>query len=252
MILNENLAGRISTHRFTQFQFDVSSDDEFEYFKRIDNEKEKLIKNISDLREHTKNLQELLDEDPPGMGQTRSVTVNDYQLEKYFLEYLDAIAQQYESFDFLSLYCLILIKLLKEHPIQDDLKKFKESHKEKVKNLYFGKNGLEKYLTELNFKEPFNSQIKDFYKSIFGDESIRELRNLKIHHYGEERIRYEKGKLHVTYPNGTSIIYSLEEIKAFKINLQLTVFLGYYMVMHSFHEMFYQRLLKEFGITSVN
>ena len=114
----------------------MKPDEYFDYFKKIDNEQDKvhLIKNISDLRQHTANLQELLEEDPQGMTQTRSITVNEYQLEIYFLEYLDAIAHHYESFNLLSLYCLIFIKTLNDYPNHYERRKLKEGQKDSVKN----------------------------------------------------------------------------------------------------------------------
>lgn len=248
VVLLRNLGPRIGIHRFSQFQLDTQPDEYFNYFKKIDNEQDKvhLIKNISDLRQHTINLQELLEEDPQGMTQTRSITVNEYQLEKYFLEYLDAIAHHYESFNLLSLYCLILIKTLKDYPTHDERRKLNEGQKDSVKNLYFGDQGLKILLDDLKFEEHLKHEIKEWFESIYGQESIRELRNLKSHHYGEERMKFKQGKLHVTYPNGTSRIFTLDQIKAIKINLQLSVLVGGYMVMHAFNEMLYQGFMKEF------
>lgn len=254
VVLIRNLGPRIGIHRFTQFQLDTQPDEYFDYFKKIDNEQDKvhLIKDISDIRQHTINLQELLDEDPPGMNQTRSITVNEYQLEKYFLEYLDAIAHHYESFNLQSLYCLILIKTLKDYPTQYERIKLNDGQKDSVKNLYFGEHSLKNLLDDLNFEEPLKQEIKEWLESIYGEESIRELRNLKSHHYGEERMKYKKGKIHVTYPNGTRKIFSIDDIKAIKVNLQLSVYLGFYMVMHAFNEMLYQELIKEFEIEEEN
>ena len=100
----------------------------------------------------------------------------------------------------------------------------------------------------MKFEEPLKHEIKEWFESIYGEESIRVLPQLKSPHYGEQRMKFKQGKLHVTYPNGTSRIYNLDQIKAIKINLQLSVLVGSYMVMHALNEMFYQGLLKEFGI----
>lgn len=247
-LLMRSLSPRIGIHRFTQFDLDTNSDDYFEYFKKIDEEHEKVkaLNSITDIKQHTKNLQNLLNEDPPGMDQkTRSKTVENYQLEKYFMEILDAIAQHYESLSLVTLYCLILVKTYLGISTEDDIKKLRNSKKDTVSNLYFDTEGIKKLLEGVDFEENFRKEILAWYETIYGKESIRELRNLKTHNYTEKGMKYKNGLLYVTYQNGTKKTYTYEEIKNLKAKMQLSVFICFYLVANSFHYMLHELLIHE-------
>ena len=140
----------------------MNSDEYFEYFNKIDEEHERVksLNSISEISEHTKNLQNLFNEDPPGMDQkTRSKTVNNYQLEKYFMEMLDAIVQHYESLSLVTLYCLILVKTHLDISTKDDVKKLRNSKKDTVANLYSNTEGIKKLIREIKFEKSFEVKL---------------------------------------------------------------------------------------------
>ena len=161
-LLIKNISPRIGIHRFTQFELDMKSDEYFEYFNKIDEEHErvKYLNSISEISEHTKNLQNLFNEDPPGMDQkTRSKTVNNYQLEKYFMEMLDAIVQHYESLSLVTLYCLILVKTHLDISTKDDVKKLRNSKKDTGANLKSNTEGIKKLLREIKIEKSFEVKL---------------------------------------------------------------------------------------------
>jgi len=133
-----------------------------------------------------------------------------FQIERYYNDYLTCIADFYESFLILSFYLLLLFRILEEKDINSDLKDLVNGKKLPVHKLYLTKKKAEDegkllrdYLLKSNLAEEHKQRLLVMFDHIFAEEGIRELRNKRIHHFGENPLRLVNDEyIEVTYSTG--------------------------------------------------
>jgi hypothetical protein len=255
VILIKQLSPRMGTHRFSLVQLATESDEFFDYFNNTD----RVIQNfdpksdISSLSEHISQLQDLFNEAPPLTSAMKPLPSRSKQKILYkesFADYLECIADSYESFLLLALYFLILFKVLDEQEVGKEMQALRESTKLPVNQLYHNPTKtteklLREYLQEFPLEDDLRQSLLEWFDKIFGEEGIRELRNTKIHHYREKQMQFVEQVLEVQFSSGRTQQYSLMEIYEIKLNFQLSVFLGSYVVLSLFYHLLYELLQKE-------
>lgn len=252
----EKLSPRLGTHRFSAKQMSEQTVEDFKYFHDLDNSFKELSKiDPSSFSDQIAKIQNLLDVTLPLPNIEKDTTIikRQYQIRHYFTDYLTCIVDFYESFLLLCLYILILFKLRSKEDVTENLRDLNKSKKLSVYELYFTKTAqkgykklLSVYLAEFPFPEDNKQSLIALFENIFGDEGIRGLRNNKIHHFGEEKMRFvDNDYLEVKYTTETIHRYSLEDIYAKKLNIQLLVYLGFLILESSFFNMFHQLLEQE-------
>lgn len=255
VVLIEQLSPRIGTHRFSLVQLTTETDDFFDYFNKIDRLQENFRPNFdsSSFSEHVAQLQDLLNEAPPPTSAMKPPPSSSKQKILYkesFADYLECIADSYESFLLLALYFLILFKVLAEQKAGKEIKALRNSEKLSVSKLYHhptktNEKLLREYLQEFQLQEELRQSLLDWFDNVFGEEGIRHLRNTKIHHYREEKMQFVEQVLEVQFPTGKTQQYSLMEIYEIKLNFQLSVLLGFYFVNSAFYHLYYELLQKK-------
>ncbi len=247
-VLMEKLSPRIGLDRFTQFDLNMNNENYFTEFTRDDEENKKRtsLNSIPDLKQHTENMHKLFDVDPLELEEKLPSKTNDNkQLEKYLIENVDALGQYYESFVLVTLYCVILVKSYLDISTEEDRKKLKDFKTDVIDNLYNNAKEIKELVAKVNLDENYKKELIAWYEAIYGTESIRELKNVKIHSNSENRIKFQDGLLQITYQNGTKKSYTLREIKDLKSNLQLSIFICFYLVANSFYYMLHELLTHE-------
>lgn len=247
-VLMEKLSPRIGLDGIRQFDLNSNSKKYFTNSTTADEENKKEISSnsVSNLKQHTENIQKLFEEDPPEVDQKiRSKTVNEDQFEKYLMDNVEAIVQYYESFNLVTLYCLILVKAYLDSSTEEDREKLKDSEKDTIQNLYHNTEEIKEVLANIKLEENYKKELVAWYETIYGAGSIRELVNVKTQLSSESKIKYQGGILQVNFESGTKKSYTLQEIKGLKSNLQLSVFICFYLVANSFYYMLHELLTHE-------
>jgi len=253
-LLIEKLSPRFGVQRFSQKERNEQNEDYFEYFSNIDNAFKEFSKiDFSSYSKQISEVKKLWEETPPisNIQEETDTAKRHYQILSYYTDYLTCISDFYESFLLLCLFLLILSKLLLGEDVSKYQRDLYNAKKLKYYQLYADRTPkrekkeklLIDYLVEFHLPEKQRKSLLDFFESIFGDEGIRELRNKRIHHYGEKNMQFVGEKyLEVRYNTGKTRRYSLNEIHGIKINMQLIVYLGFFLVISAFYDMFSQLL----------
>jgi len=253
-ILIQKLSPRFGIHRFSIKEMDEQNEEYFEYFRKIDTVFKELSKiDVTSYSKKIFEIQNLFDEIPPisHIKEKNNIFKRQYKRRIYFNDYLTCILDFYESFLLLSLYILILLKLSSGKDVRKNLIDLKEGKKLKVDQIYTNRinnktrkeNLIYEYIVEYPLTNGQKKRLLKLFENIFGKEGIRELRNMKIHHYGEENMQIVSEQyLEVRYETGTERRYSLREIHAKMTHIQLLVYLGFSIINSAFFSILYQLL----------
>lgn len=252
--LNRLLAPRVRDRQFSQKDLYEQPPEYFEYFNDLNRAVDELAKGeISEIFDRISDLEKQFNQSLPmiKMDNTISTAKHQFQIKHYFDDYLTSITDHYESFLLISLYMLILFKLLADEDVKGNLKSFQTAEKLSAHIVYSnpkktnGSKLLRCYISESSLLATHKQEILELFDYIFAEEGIRGLRNKKIHHYAEDQIKFVDEFIEVTYSTGTVKQYTLFEIHQIKNNLQLVVILGFMVVTCAMYFIIVQILEKE-------
>ena len=254
--LNNLLAPRGRARQFSQKDLDEQLPEYFEYFEDLNAAVHELAKgDVAEIFDRISDLEKQLNHPPPRIkvDNTPSPAKRQFQVKRYFDDYLTSITDHYESFLLISLYLLILFKLLAGEDVKGDLKSFQKGKKLSAYKIYLNpqKEAIEPkllrtYISESSLLVTHKQTILELFDYIFAEEGIRGLRNKKIHHYAEDQIKLVEDKfVEVTYLTGTVKQHSFSELNQIKNNLQLVVMLGFMIVTSAIYSIIAQILEKE-------
>jgi len=229
--LIEKLSPRTRSYQFTQKQFVEENGEFFDYFSDLD-KKLSQFRNLVDPKsfsDYFSDINKLLDESPPQSVQkgTTYESTKQYLTKGYIANYLDIIADTYESFLLICLYWLILFKILEKEDIKKNLRDLCNSKKLPIAQLYYDDSSellkLQDYLKNYSMDEEVKKRLLQSFENILGADSIRQLRNLKVHHFGEESMKGDGEVLKVIYPTGKQESYSVDDLNRLKNNFKLNI-----------------------------
>jgi len=250
------LGSRLRIHQFSQKNLDEQPESYFEHFKNLNISMDELGKNgPEDILKQIPRIMELLSKPLPMVEVDEYVKTakHGFQVERYFNDYLTCISDFYESFLMLSNYLLLLFQILDNKDVKKDLHNLVNGKKLPVHQLYSTKKKtqderklLRDYLSDCNLPVEHKQRLVTMCDHMFAKEGIRELRNKRIHHYGENTLKLVNGEyIEATYSTGRTIQYSLSNIHQEKVNLQFIVFIGYMVINSALYSIMRQLFQKE-------
>ncbi len=241
------LGPRMRVHQFSQKNLDEQSETYFEHFKDLNTAMDRLSQtHPDDILQQIHEIEVLLKEPLPmiTVSKTTMTAKQRFQIDRYFDNYLTTIADMYESFVSLSLYNLFLFQLLEGKDgtkVDRLLKDLVNGKKLSIHQFYTSKKKSQKeekllrdYLETCTLSIEHKQVLMTLFDHIFVEEGIRELRNKRIHHFGEtdSLILVDSEYVEATFSSGNKKRYSLSDIHQEKINLQFLVSLGF-MILNS-------------------